>query len=124
MARRPQAVESSEFAPTPDEAGENGLPAGVEVFISSSGATLYQAPDGSVFSDLTELTTYLSQNQVEIVINQFMAAVEADPHRFFSDKKGDIPGGRALLASQTRLRNNATSFFSWYLSQMLEETIN
>jgi hypothetical protein len=90
----------------------------LKVFTAPDGTHLYQAPNGSVFDSDADGTAYLTENQVDIILSEFMAQVDANPLAFLADKKGKIPENeRALLAMKTRLRNNAEKFATWYLDR-------
>jgi len=90
---------------------------GIRLFTSEDGAVLCQTPDGNVFTSKEEADAYMAENQVGMIVSEFMADVEANPDAYFANKKGEMPeSDRALLAMKTRLRNNATAVIGWYLS--------
>ena len=92
-------------------------PAGYEVFTSASGAIMYVVPGVAPFSDEAAAQAYVKSNQAVILVDQFMAVVDDNLVTVFGNKDSVLPGGRALLAMKTRLRNNCVLFSKWLHDQ-------
>ena len=90
--------------------------AGVRTYMAADGSgALYQAPDGFISDSAEEIAAYVERNQVGMLVTEFMAHVGGDLVTYFGDKDGNLPSERALLALQTRLKNNAAKVLEWYV---------
>jgi formylmethanofuran dehydrogenase subunit A len=87
------------------------------VYTHPNGEVLVKTHDGTVHESVEAAEAYLNSHKLDILVNALMDDVEKSPKAYFADKNGDLEvSERALLALKTRMRNNATKAFAWYLT--------